>query len=257
VRGLSGLRVVLSGGSSGIGYATCERLLAEGARVALCAPTAQEASEAAEKLGGQAVGIACDVGEEAQVEAFVAAAAYALGGVDACVANAGTSVQDDPLAARSVDLDMLWRVNARGAFLLAQGCARLIESGSIVFTSSVNARFGQTRSAGYDASKAAMEGFVRSLAVDLGTRGIRVNAVAPGFIVTPLGATVFDRYGDYLARHHTLLGRLGDPSEVAAAIAFLLSDDSSYVTGATLVVDGGRTTFGFPPPAVDWQSTSW
>src|SRR5262249_9054760 len=154
MRGLEGLRVVLSGGSSGIGYATCERLLAEGARVALCAPTAAEVDGAAERLGDGAVGIAGDAGDEAQVGAFRAAAGEELGGIAACVANAGTAIQADPLRMPSSDFDLLWSVNARGAFLLARGCARgMSEGGSIVFTSSVNARWGQTHLAAYDATK--------------------------------------------------------------------------------------------------------
>jgi 3-oxoacyl-[acyl-carrier protein] reductase len=254
VRGLSGLRVVLSGGSSGIGYATCERLLAEGARVALCAPTAAEAEQAATRLGAGAVGIGCDVASEAEIEAFVAAAVERLGGIDACVANAGTSIQADPGEMTSADLDFLWSVNARGAFLLARACARTMRDGaSIVFTSSVNARAGQTRSAAYDATKAALEAFVRSLAIDLGPRGIRVNAVAPGFVVTPLAAMPAPD-AEYLAAHHTVLGRLGQPEEIAGAIAFLLSSDASYVTGTALVVDGGRTAAGFPLPSVPWRS---
>jgi NAD(P)-dependent dehydrogenase (short-subunit alcohol dehydrogenase family) len=253
MRGLDGLRVVLSGGSSGIGYATCERLLAEGARVALCAPTAAEGDDAAARLGAGAAGLACDVADEDQVEAFVAAAARELGGIDACVANAGTAIAADPLELRTVDLDLLWSVNARGAFLLARDCAREMKAaGSIVFTSSVNAHAGQTHLAAYDATKAALEAFTRSLAIDLGPRGIRVNAVAPGFVITPLGAPP-PGDDEYLALHHTVLGRLGQPEEIAGAIAFLLSSDASYVTGTSLVVDGGRTAFGFPLPSVRWR----
>lgn len=256
MRGLSGLRVVLSGGSSGIGYATCERLLREGAKVALCAPMGGEAEAAARQLGAGAVGIRADVAEEAQILAFVRAARQRLGGIDASVANAGIFAAGDPLEFAAEELDRLWLVNARGAFLFARACAREMSgAGSIVMISSVNARAGQTGAAAYDGTKAAMEAFARSLAIDLGARGIRVNAIAPGFVATPLG-TGRPEEQEYLCRHMTVLGRFAEASEIASAVAFLLSDESSYVTGATLVVDGGRSSFGFPLPAVDWADTA-
>ena len=251
MRGLRGKRVLISGGSSGIGLATAERFLEEGSRVFVCGVGADEVAAAVAGLAprGEISGLACDVSAEADVARLMAAATRALGGVDVLVNNAGIARRDAFLAIAPANWDRVLEVNLRGMFLVAQAVSRhLVERGDggvIINMSSTNGIAGEEDYAHYNASKAGIILLTRTMAVELGPHGIRVNAICPGYIRTPLNETIAGAIGgeEFVAayeRDRIPLGRAGTPEEVASAYAFLASDEAAFIHGEALVVDGGQ-----------------
>jgi NAD(P)-dependent dehydrogenase (short-subunit alcohol dehydrogenase family) len=251
MRGLQGKRVLISGGSSGIGLATAQRFLDEGSRVFLAGLDTREVGSALAGLRprGEVSGLACDVSLEGDVARMVAAAHRALGGIDVLINNAGTARRDPFLAIAAGDWDRIVAVNLRGMFLVAQAVSRhMVErgaDGAIVNMSSTNGLAGEEDYAHYNASKGGVLLLTKTMAAELGRHGIRVNALCPGYIRTPLneamsasaGGTEFETA---YARERIPLGRAGEAGEVAAAYAFLASDDASFIHGAALVIDGGQ-----------------
>ena len=245
MRGLEGKGVLISGGSSGIGRAAARRFLEEGARVFVGGLEADEVAAVVHELG-LAGGLAGDVSMEADVAALVAGAEDALGRIDVLINNAGIATKGAFVDIAPEDWDRTLAVNLRGMFLVAQAAARSMlahepAGGAIVNMASTNALGGEADFAHYNASKGGVLQLTRTMAVELGPRGIRVNCVCPGFIDTPLndGLATPDERAAY-AREHIPLGRAGSPDEVAAAYAFLASDDASFVHGEALVIDGGQ-----------------
>jgi 3-oxoacyl-[acyl-carrier protein] reductase len=251
MRGLQGKRVLISGGSSGIGLATAQRFLEEGTRVFLAGLDRREVDSALAGLrpSGEVYGLACDVSLDGDVARMVEAAHRALGGIDVLVNNAGTARRDPFLAIAAGDWDRIIAVNLRGMFLVAQAVSRhMVERGGggvIINMSSTNGLAGEEDYAHYNASKGGVLLLTKTMAVELGNQGIRVNALCPGYIRTPLNETISNSVGGAgfetaYARERIPLGRAGQPEEVAAAYAFLASDDASFIHGAALVIDGGQ-----------------
>lgn len=247
MRGLTDKAVLVSGGSSGIGKATVRRFLEEGGRVYLCGLDADEVRSTVGELSslGHVDGSACDVSREDDVARLVETAEAALGSIDVLINNAGIAHKDAFLEMGVAEWDEVLRVNLRGMFLMAQAVARRMVphgSGVIVNMASTNALGGEELFAHYNASKGGVLQLTRTMAVELGRHGVRVNCLCPGFIRTPLNDAISDEaFVAAYERDKIPLGRAGTPEEVAAAYAFLASDDASFIHGEALVIDGGQT----------------
>ena len=250
MRGLRDSGVLISGGTSGIGLAAAERFLAEGSRVFVAGLGTSEVDAAVAALSrlGEVTGLACDVSDEAEVDRLVRTADAALGRIDVLINNAGTARRDPFLELAVADWDRILAVNLRGMFLVAQAVSRLMAArgrGAIVNMSSTNALAGEEDYAHYNASKGGVLQLTKTMAVELGPFGIRVNALCPGYIKTPLNEAIAAGLGaeDFEAAYvagRIPLRRAGRADEVAAAYAFLASDDASFIHGAALVIDGGQ-----------------
>jgi NAD(P)-dependent dehydrogenase (short-subunit alcohol dehydrogenase family) len=246
LRGLTDKAVLVSGGSSGIGKATVRRFLEEGGRVHFCGIDPREVAETLAELSplGAVSATSCDIAETADVDRLVADAERELGSIDVLINNAGIAHKDAFLEMDVAEWDRILRVNLRGTFLVAQAVARRMVTrgtGVIVNMASTNALGGEEYLAHYNASKGGVLQLTRTMAVELGRHGVRVNCLCPGFIRTPLNDAISDEaFMAAYERDKIPLGRAGTPDEVAAAYAFLASDDASFIHGEALVVDGGQ-----------------
>jgi glucose 1-dehydrogenase len=250
---LSGRRAIVTGASSGIGRATAERLGREGASVCINYYSERERADAeavvaaVEQAGGRALAVAADVGDEGQVVALVARASEELGGLDLLVNNAGIEKQVPLLELSLDDWNAVLRTNLTGAFLCLREAGKAMAQngrGVVVNMSSVHEFIPWPGFAHYCASKGGMKLLMETAARELAAKGVRVVNVAPGAIVTPINEFVLD---DPEAKHavesEIPLGRMGKPEEIAAAVAWLASDEAGYVTGTTVVVDGGMSLY--------------
>jgi 3-oxoacyl-[acyl-carrier protein] reductase len=246
MRGLTDKAVLISGGSSGIGLAAAQRFLEEGSRVFLGGLDDEEVAAAIAKLSslGPVDGIAFDVRMEGDVARLVAEAERTLGAIDVLINNAGIARKDRFLDIDPAQWDRVLEVNLRGMFLVAQAVARHMVAhgrGVIVNMASTNALGGEAEFAHYNASKGGVLQLTRTMAVELGAQGIRVNCLCPGFIRTPLNDAISDdAFVEAYERERIPLGRSGTPEDIAAAYAFLASDDASFIHGEALVIDGGQ-----------------
>jgi len=248
-----GQTAVVTGGAQGIGAACARRLAEAGAAVCIWdvadAP-GQALVDELRGLGATAHYLRCDVSRKAEVDATLAATLARCERVDMLVNNAGIVRPCEFLDISEEDWDRVIGVNLKGAFLVGQAVARSMAaqgSGAIVHMSSVNAVMAIPTIASYNASKGGIAQLTRAMALALIDRGIRVNAVAPGTIATELAqnAVMADPAGRARLLSRTPMRRLGEPAEVADAVLYLLSDASSYITGETLFVDGGRLALNY------------
>ncbi|HEY6667509.1 MAG TPA: 3-oxoacyl-[acyl-carrier-protein] reductase [Propionibacteriaceae bacterium] len=225
--------VLVTGGSKGIGHGIAARLAKAGHRVA--------ATYRSGDVPADVLGVQCDVTDPAQVEAAFAQVESSLGAVEVLVANAGITRDTLLMRMSDEDWDRVIATNLSGAFRVARRAARPMvrgKFGRIVFVSSVVGMMGSAGQVNYAASKSGLVGMARSLARELGSRGITANVVAPGFIETDmtaeLGEDLIKKYAEQIP-----LGRFGSVDDVAGTIEFLASDAASYITGAVIPVDGG------------------
>lgn len=234
---------VISGGSRGLGLALVEALVARGDRVATFSRGGSAALDAlVAARPEQLLAARVDAGDPAAVRGFVTAVVDRFGRIDHCVANAAVAHEGVLATTADADIEALVAVNLTGSIVLVRECVRQLlvqgSGGSVVLVSSVVAARGSPGLAVYAATKGGLEAFGRSLARELGPRGIRVNAVAPGFLETELSATLGEADRARIARR-TALGRLGTPADVVGAVTFLTSPASAFITGQVLAVDGG------------------
>ena len=249
--GLADRVCIVTGGSQGIGEACARRFAREGAKVVIADVADASGQALAAELG--ALFVHCDVGTKSDVDALVARTMQVHGRIDVLVNNAGIFKAADFLDVSEADFDAVLRVNLKGAFLVGQAVAREMAAtggGAIVNMSSVNAVLAIPTIASYNVSKGGINQLTRVMALALVHKGIRVNAVAPGTIATELAAKAVLTSDEAKARimTRTPMGRLGEPSEIADAVAWLASDAASYVTGEIVVVDGGRMTLNYTMP---------
>ena len=250
MRRFEGKGVIVTGGASGIGEATAARFLSEGARVLIMDLSAENIVAAQGRLaplshefGGALHTLQGDVTAPDDVEALVQQALGLFGRIDVLINNAGIDYLEPFLEIPLERWDHIIQVNLRGMFLVGQRVAREMareRHGTIVLTSSTNGLVGEDRQAHYNASKGGVTLLTKSMAIELGPYNIRVNAVCPGYIVTPLAESLDSP--EEMARYAATLplGRLGKPEHVAALFAFLASDDAEFITGETVVIDGGQ-----------------
>ncbi|MGH6662373.1 MAG: SDR family NAD(P)-dependent oxidoreductase [Rhodospirillales bacterium] len=256
---LTGKVVIVTGAAQGIGLACARRFAAEKARV-MIADINEKAGEAAAQgirdSGGEAWFQACDVGDSARVNALIAAAVAKYGGLDVLINNAAILDTADFLDIREADWDRVVRVNLKGYFLCAQAAARQMvaqgRGGAIINMSSVNAVVAIPNVAAYAACKGAVNQLTKTMALALADKGIRVNGIGPGTILTDMARQVMT---DDAARRtilsRTPLGRPGEADEIAAVAVFLASEESSYITGQTIYADGGRLGLNYTVPIKD------
>ncbi|MEN3533767.1 glucose 1-dehydrogenase [Microbispora sp. ZYX-F-249] len=241
---------VVTGAARGIGAAIARRLAAEGAAVACVDLTADRCASIVDEItvtGGRAVAFGCDVSDSGQVEALVAGVMGEFGRIDVLVNNAGLTRDNLLFRMSEEDWDKVVDVNLKGVFLMSRAVQKhMVEqrAGAIVNLSSRSA-LGNRGQANYSAAKAGIQGLTATMAIELGPFGVRVNAVAPGYVATPMTEATAVRLGVTPEEHQATMAqavplrRVAQPTEIASVVAFFASDDASYVTGQTLYVNGG------------------
>ncbi|MGN6302675.1 MAG: SDR family NAD(P)-dependent oxidoreductase [Angustibacter sp.] len=239
---------IITGAARGIGAGTAKRFADEGAAVAVLDINEEQAQETAAGLGAEkAIGVGCNVADAASVEAAVGRVVEELGGLHVLVNNAGITRDNLLFKMTEEDWDSVMNVHLKGAFLMSKAAQKTFvdqKYGKILNLSSISAN-GNRGQANYSAAKAGVQGFTRTLALELGPFGVNVNAIAPGFIATEMTDETARRLKMDVEEFRKLnaeanpVKRVGFPEDIAAAAAFLCSDEASYITGQTLYVDGG------------------
>jgi NAD(P)-dependent dehydrogenase (short-subunit alcohol dehydrogenase family) len=244
---LEGKIAVVTGGNSGLGLATAQRFVAEGAYVFITGRRQAELDAAAKTIGANVTAVQGDVASLADLDRLYATVGERKGRIDVLFANAGLGTLQPLGAITEQDFDLMFDVNVKGMVFTVQKALPLFaDGGSIILNASSAASTGTAGFSVYGATKAAVRSFARNWSLDLQARGIRVNAISPGVVPTP-GYANLGLVGDSLEQFKASvvagipMGRIGEADEVAKAVAFLASDESSYITGIDLAVDGGMT----------------
>ena len=240
--GLANKVAIVTGGGRGIGQAIALRLAREGAKVAICdVQNSEETAARIEELGGAALALKVDITVESQVKEAVETILSQWGTIDILVNNAGITRDGLLMRMQESEWDTVLDVNLKGAFLFSRAVLRPMlkqRGGRIISIASVVGLMGNPGQTNYAASKAGLIGFSKSLAREVASRGITVNCIAPGFIASDMTDALNEAQRKALL-DQVPLGEIGHPEDVAAAVAFLASDDARYITGQTINVDGG------------------
>jgi NAD(P)-dependent dehydrogenase (short-subunit alcohol dehydrogenase family) len=241
---LQGKRALVTGGTSGIGFQTARQFLAEGARVAITGSNPKTLEAARQALGNGVVAILADAGDVAGQRQVASAVREAFGGLDALFVNAGIGDFRPVEAWDEAGFDRSVAVNVKGPYFLVQALLPLLaKPASIVLNTSINAHIGMPNSSVYALTKAALISLARTLSGELICRGIRVNAVSPGPVATPLHGKIGMTDSDIAGLVGQIpAGRRGDVAEIASAIVFFASDESAFTVGSELIIDGGMST---------------
>jgi len=238
---LTGRAALVTGASRGIGREIAKALAGAGAKVACVATNEELLNSLVAEIGNGAVALKCDISKPAEIEATVEKAAQALGGLDILVNNAGVTRDNLLLRIKEEDWDTVLDTNLKGPFLFIKAAGRFLmrsKAGRIINISSVAGVLGNAGQANYSASKGGLISLTKTAARELGSRGVCVNAVAPGFINTDMAAKVDPKVIEGVV-HSLPLKRMGEAKEIAATVLFLASDLAGYITGQVLGVDGG------------------
>ncbi len=245
---LVGRAAVVTGGASGIGRATAQRFLEEEARVVLV-DRSPATTDAVDEMGGSAgavYGVVADVSTTAGAEEAIAESERLLGGIDILVNGAGIAGRSVPLwELTDQDWDEMMAVTLRSVFSCTRAAIRMMRrqgSGAVVSIASVAGKEGNPNAVAYSTAKAGVIAFTKAVAKEVARQGIRVNAVAPGLIKTPMNEQVSEEHLQYMLERMPM-GRIGLPEEVAALITFLASDQASFTTGQVYDISGGRATY--------------
>jgi len=239
---LQGKVALITGGAQGIGLAIAQTFTDHGAKVVIADLDQESAQKAAESLGGEATGVACDVRELEQVEAACQAAVTAYGSLDVMVNNAGITRDATMRKMTGDDFDLVMQVHLRGTWNGTRTAAAIMREqghGAIVNLSSISGKVGFIGQTNYSAAKAGIVGLTKAAAKEVAFKGVRVNAVQPGLIRTAMTEAMPQKAWDQKMAEIPM-GRVGEPSEVASVVLFLASDLSSYMTGTVLEITGGR-----------------
>jgi NAD(P)-dependent dehydrogenase (short-subunit alcohol dehydrogenase family) len=245
---LKNKRALITGGTSGIGLETARQFLAEGARVAVTGTNPETLEAARRELGEGALVIKADAADIAGQSQVAATIKEAFGGLDILFVNAGIALLKPLEAWDEEGFDRLFDINVKGPYFLIQALLPLFANpASIVLNTSVNAHVGMPNSSVYGASKAALQSLIRTLSGELIGRGIRLNAVSPGPVSTPLYGKLGFSEADLKSVEQNIkglvpAGRFGTPSEIAKAVVFLASDEAAYTVGSEIMIDGGMGT---------------
>ena len=255
----SGRSVIVTGAAQGIGLACARRFANDGAKVVIADIQSEKGEAAARSLrdaGGEATFVSCDVGDRAQVEALVAKTVEAYGGLDVMISNAAVLHPAGLLDLEEEDFDRVVRVNLKGFFLTGKAAAVQMvaqgRGGVIINMSSIQAYITNANLLSYAVCKGGVKQLTVAMALALAPEGIRVNAIGPGSIATDMVMQLISKEeARRTVMSRTPMGRLGEPEEIAAVAAFLASDEASYITGETVVADGGRLGLNYVVPVAD------
>lgn len=247
---LQGRVAAITGSSRGIGRAIAEAYLAEGARVVVNSRQAEAAAATAGELGGEAEGVAADVSTPEGAQALVDAALRRFGRLDIMVANAGINIVKNAVDYRPEEWRQVLATNLDGVFYSAQAAGKVLleqGSGSVIVIASVTSFGAFPQRVAYATAKAGVVMMTKVLAVEWAPRGVRVNAIAPGYVSTDLvkGLIEAGRVDAAAVQRRTPMGRMAGPEEIAKAAIFLASDEAGYITGETIAVDGGWLAYGW------------